>query len=160
MVVKTEPGSQTCVASKSTAHMSGAFCMSEKASGLFRQAFAVCFAHFVDAPDTTLRFPHAGNCACIWASPLPIKRVPALWGPLSLANKFHTCSLRCILRQVHALTQNVLTLFFAFAKNSAKLFLYTSVSFFSGWATAKPATSLTGREKAMPLAFLAIPICL
>ena len=42
---------------------------------------------------------------------------------LQEADKFHTCSLRCILRQVHALTQNALTLFSADAENSAKLFL-------------------------------------
>ena len=32
--------------------------------------------------------------------------------------------------------------------------------FFSGSGTARPATSETGREKAMPLAFLAMPISL
>ena len=37
----------------------------------------------------------------------------------------HTCSLRRILRQVHALTQKVLTLFFCFRKKFCEAFFYS-----------------------------------
>ena len=39
-----------------------------------------------------------------------------------MANKFHTCSLRCIFCQVHAPAENDFILFSTYAENSAKLF--------------------------------------
>ena len=45
-------------------------------------------------------------------------------------NKFHTCSLRSIFCQVHALAENVFTLFSACAENSAKLFLLSECESF------------------------------
>ena len=39
-----------------------------------------------------------------------------------LAHKFHTCSLSCILRQVHALTQNVFVLYFLLAQKTLRGF--------------------------------------
>ena len=39
------------------------------------------------------------------------------------ANKFHTCSLRCILRQVHALTQNILNAIFCLRRKLCEAFL-------------------------------------
>jgi len=39
-----------------------------------------------------------------------------------LAYKFHTCSLICILRQVHALTQNVSELYFLLTQKTLRGF--------------------------------------
>ena len=41
---------------------------------------------------------------------------------LPMANKFHTCSLRCILCQVHALTQNVLDSIFCLRRKLCEAF--------------------------------------
>jgi len=53
----------------------------------FPPVFAVCCAHIVDTPDTMFHFPQAGNSTCLRVSPLPIKRVSALWGPLSASRQ-------------------------------------------------------------------------
>ena len=51
---------------------------------------------------------------------------------LSLADKFRTCSLRCVFVHVHAAAENVSILFAAFAASSARLF--DSLSPPKGWA--------------------------
>ena len=72
------------------------------------------------------------------------------------------CSLRSIFRQVHTLTENDS---YSFCRKCGKLceafltFNYSSVSSV-GCTGARPATSDTGRLKAMPLAFFAMPISL
>ena len=97
--------------------------MSKIPFGAFRQIFAVCCAQIVANPDTLFRFLQAGNSTCVRFAPLPIKRILALWGPLlPLANKFHTCSLISILRQVHALTQNVFDFVFCLRKKFCEAF--------------------------------------
>ncbi|MBQ3194796.1 MAG: hypothetical protein IJB59_14640, partial [Oscillospiraceae bacterium] len=49
----------------------------------FRQLFAACCAHFVDASDTLLHFLQAENSTCICASPLPIKHNLLDGGPVT-----------------------------------------------------------------------------
>ena len=79
--------------------------LSKKPFGLFRQSFAVCCTHIVEAQKTMFHIP-CGIFHLFSDFSSPHKAHSALWGPLLKACKFHTCSLRSVFVHVHAAAEN------------------------------------------------------
>ena len=100
----------------------GVFRLSKNPYGVFRQTFAVCCAHIVDTPDTGVVFA-SENYTGVQVSPLPIKRVPALWGPhICGKQSMHLQPEKYFVPGTRPGTKWIWTFFAAAAANSARLF--------------------------------------